>query len=194
MTTRRFLPTLLVLMCLLTAAAVAQSGPQSQIQQCTPHQRRWSARSRCRQLRQQEPSVSSCRAFQPRYHLQNARTPANSDFFPGLLALVTGGSPVTTGLFDMSAMTARSSIQPISHARVRPATSWSSKQSIDLYNKKNVSQDVIDPARLPRVRDRFGNRVALYPPQRSPPTPFSKSSRRKAVAPPGRTSIPPMIW
>jgi len=29
----------------------------------------------------------------------NARTPANSDSFPGLLALVTGGSPITTGLF-----------------------------------------------------------------------------------------------
>jgi predicted AlkP superfamily pyrophosphatase or phosphodiesterase len=29
----------------------------------------------------------------------NARTPANSDSFPGLLALVTGGSPVTHGLF-----------------------------------------------------------------------------------------------
>ena len=29
----------------------------------------------------------------------NARTPANSDSFPGLLALVTGGSPRTHGLF-----------------------------------------------------------------------------------------------
>src|SRR6202011_4439787 len=29
----------------------------------------------------------------------NARTPANSDTFPGLLALVTGGSPRTQGLF-----------------------------------------------------------------------------------------------
>src|ERR1700680_4054225 len=28
-----------------------------------------------------------------------ARTPANSDSFPGLLALVTGGSPITHGLF-----------------------------------------------------------------------------------------------
>jgi len=27
----------------------------------------------------------------------NARTPANSDSFPGLLALVTGGSPLATG-------------------------------------------------------------------------------------------------
>ena len=29
----------------------------------------------------------------------NANTPQLSDSFPGLLALVTGGSPVTTGLF-----------------------------------------------------------------------------------------------
>ena len=29
----------------------------------------------------------------------NARTPANSDSFPGLLALMTGGSPVTGDLF-----------------------------------------------------------------------------------------------
>src|SRR5262244_953929 len=29
----------------------------------------------------------------------NARTPAHSDSFPGLLALVTGGSPITTGIF-----------------------------------------------------------------------------------------------
>jgi hypothetical protein len=29
----------------------------------------------------------------------NARTPANSDSFPGLLALITGGSPISHGLF-----------------------------------------------------------------------------------------------
>jgi predicted AlkP superfamily pyrophosphatase or phosphodiesterase len=29
----------------------------------------------------------------------NARTPANSDSFPGLLALVTGGSPICIGVF-----------------------------------------------------------------------------------------------
>src|SRR6202521_6298998 len=29
----------------------------------------------------------------------NARTPANSDSFPGLLALLTGGSPSSFGLF-----------------------------------------------------------------------------------------------
>jgi hypothetical protein len=29
----------------------------------------------------------------------NARPPANSDSFPGLLALVTGGSPISHGMF-----------------------------------------------------------------------------------------------
>jgi predicted AlkP superfamily pyrophosphatase or phosphodiesterase len=29
----------------------------------------------------------------------NTRTPANTDSFPGLLALVTGGSPISHGLF-----------------------------------------------------------------------------------------------
>ena len=29
----------------------------------------------------------------------NARTPANTDSFPGLLALVTGGSPISHGMF-----------------------------------------------------------------------------------------------
>src|SRR5258707_15602336 len=38
----------------------------------------------------------------------NARTPANSDSFPGLLALITGGSPVSHGLFyDVSYKRAR---------------------------------------------------------------------------------------
>jgi len=46
----------------------------------------------------------------------NARTPANSDSFPGLMALVTGGSPVM--VFD---------------------------ESIDVYNAQNVSLNVIDP-------------------------------------------------
>jgi hypothetical protein len=53
----------------------------------------------------------------------NARTPANSDSFPGLLALVTGGSPITHGLFyDVSYATF--SIRPTPPAPVRPATTW----------------------------------------------------------------------
>jgi hypothetical protein len=93
----------------------------------------------------------------------NARTPANSDSFPGLLALVTGGSPITTGLFyDVSYD--RTIFDPTNITCSGPAGNMMVfDESIDLYNKKNVSQDVIDPTKLPRVLDRFGNCVPLYP-------------------------------
>lgn len=93
----------------------------------------------------------------------NARTPANSDSFPGLLALVTGGSPITTGLFyDVSYD--RTIFDPTNITCSGPAGNMMVfDESIDLYNKKNVSQDVIDPTKLPRARDQFGNCVPLYP-------------------------------
>ena len=51
----------------------------------------------------------------------NARTPANSDSFPGLLALVTGGSPVTHGIFYDVSYDRTSLIRPTQLARERPA-------------------------------------------------------------------------
>src|SRR5499427_10532990 len=71
----------------------------------------------------------------------NARTPANSDSFPGLLALVTGGSPVTTGLFyDVSYD--RTIFAPTdttcSH---RPGFSMVFDESIDRYDAQHVSLD-----------------------------------------------------
>jgi predicted AlkP superfamily pyrophosphatase or phosphodiesterase len=54
----------------------------------------------------------------------NARTPANSDSFPGLLALVTGGSPISHGLFYDVATTAPFSIPPILLAPVHRAITW----------------------------------------------------------------------
>jgi hypothetical protein len=93
----------------------------------------------------------------------NARTPANSDSFPGLLALVTGGSPVSHGVYyDVSYD--RTIYDPTNLTCSGPAGNiMVFDESIDLYNKKHVSQDVIDPTKLPRVRDKFGNCVALYP-------------------------------
>jgi hypothetical protein len=93
----------------------------------------------------------------------NARTPANSDSFPGLLALVTGGSPITTGLFyDVSYD--RTIFDPTNVTCSGPAGNLMTfDESIDQYDKNNVSLDVIDPTKLPRVRDRFGNCVPLYP-------------------------------
>jgi type I phosphodiesterase/nucleotide pyrophosphatase len=92
----------------------------------------------------------------------NARTPANSDSFPGLLALVTGGSPVSTGLFyDVSYD--RSLFDPTNTMCGGPAGNMMVfDESIDLYNANNVSLNVIDPTKLPR-RLVGGKCVPLYP-------------------------------
>jgi predicted AlkP superfamily pyrophosphatase or phosphodiesterase len=92
----------------------------------------------------------------------NARTPANSDSFPGLIALVTGGSPVTSGLFyDVSYD--REIFDPTNTTcSGTPGNNMIFDESIDLYNAQNVSLDVIDPPRLPRHLD-HGACVPLWP-------------------------------
>jgi hypothetical protein len=94
----------------------------------------------------------------------NARTPANSDSFPGLLALVTGGSPVTTGVFyDVSYD--RTIFDPSNTSCSGPAgNQMVFDESIDLYDKNNVSLNVIDPTKLPRQLV-HGNCEPLYPHQ-----------------------------
>jgi hypothetical protein len=93
----------------------------------------------------------------------NARTPANSDSFPGLLALVTGGSPISHGLFyDVSYD--RSVFDPTN-------TTCSGKvgnmmvfdETIDKYNSAGVSLNVIDPTKLPRKLDGKGHCYPFYP-------------------------------
>src|ERR1700732_1068683 len=93
----------------------------------------------------------------------NARTPANSDSFPGLLALVTGGSPITHGLFyDVSYD--RTIFDPTNTAcSGPPGNNMVFDESIDLYNAANVSQNVIDPSKLPRRLDPRGRRGPVYP-------------------------------
>src|SRR5215510_2261952 len=93
----------------------------------------------------------------------NARTPANTDSFPGLLALVTGGSPVTTGLFyDVSYD--RTIFDPTNTTcSGTPGNMMVFDESIDLYNSSNVSLNVINPAKLPRILDSSGHCVPLYP-------------------------------
>src|SRR6202011_5573982 len=88
----------------------------------------------------------------------NARTPANSDSFPGLLALVTGGSPISHGLF-----------YDVSYDRTNtacagpPGNNMVFDESIDRYNAANVSQNIIDPTKLPRRLDSRGRCVPVYP-------------------------------
>ncbi len=92
----------------------------------------------------------------------NARTPANSDSFPGLLALVTGGSPISHGLFyDVSYD--RTLFDPTNTKCVgTPGNTMVFDETIDQYNAANVSLNVIDPATLPRRLD-HGVCVPVYP-------------------------------
>ena len=93
----------------------------------------------------------------------NARTPANSDSFPGLLALVTGGSPISHGLFyDVSYD--RTIFDPTNTVCAgSPGNNMVFDESIDRYTSANVSLDVIDPSKLPRHLDSRGRCVPMYP-------------------------------
>jgi len=91
----------------------------------------------------------------------NARTPENSDSFPGLLAQLTGGSPISHGLFyDVSYD--RTLYDPTNTTCAgNGGNMMVFDESIDLY-VGNVSQNVIDPTKLPN-RLVNGNCVRAFP-------------------------------
>ena len=93
----------------------------------------------------------------------NARTPAHSDSFPGLLALVTGGSPVSHGVFyDVSYD--RTLFDPTNVTCSGQAGNMIVfDESIDLYDAAHVSKDVIDPTKLPRRLTERGQCVPVFP-------------------------------
>ena len=94
----------------------------------------------------------------------NARTPANSDSFPGLLALVTGGSPISHGLFyDVSYN--RGIYDPTNTTcSGQPGNMQVFDESIDKYaGNPAVSLNVIDPTALPNHLDENGKCVRLFP-------------------------------
>jgi predicted AlkP superfamily pyrophosphatase or phosphodiesterase len=96
----------------------------------------------------------------------NARTPANSDSFPGLLALVTGGSPISGGLFyDVSYN--RGIYDPTNTTCSGPAGNMQVfDESIDQYSgNPPLSLDKINVAALPNHKDENGNCVRLFPHQ-----------------------------
>src|SRR5262249_1287479 len=94
----------------------------------------------------------------------NAHTPANSDSFPGLMALVTGGSPVSTGLFyDVSYD--RTIFDPTDPPCSNgPGNTMVFDETIDKYvGNPPVSQNVIDPSALPRHINALNKCVPLFP-------------------------------
>jgi hypothetical protein len=94
----------------------------------------------------------------------NARTPALTDSFPGLLALVTGGSPISHGLFyDVSYN--RAIFDPTNTTcSGQPGNMQVFDESIDKYSgNPPVSLNVIDPTALPNHLDENGKCVRLFP-------------------------------
>ncbi len=94
----------------------------------------------------------------------NARTPSLSDSFPGLLALVTGGSPISHGLFyDVSFN--RSVFDPSNTTcSGQPGNMQVFDETIDKYSgTPPVSLNVIDPTTLPNHLDENGKCVRLFP-------------------------------
>ena len=86
-----------------------------------------------------------------------------SDSFPGLLAMVTGGSPVSTGVFydvsyDRTLFDAANS-----DCHGAPGSVITFEESIDLFDKTGVDLDVIDPSKLPRGRNARGQCVPVFP-------------------------------
>lgn len=119
----------------------------------------------------------------------NARTPANSDSFPGLLALVTGGSPVSHGLFyDVSYN--RGIFDPTNTTcSGQPGNMQVFDESIDKYTgTPPVSLNVIDPAALPGISTHRVSAPHCIRTTRSRATPSSKWLRPMAGTPPGQTS------
>ena len=96
-----------------------------------------------------------------------AKTPANSDSFPGLLALVTGGSPNSHGLFyDVSYN--RSTVYSDSSCTTPLLGNIQVyDESIDSYDKTDphnwISKNTIDPTQLPYYRNEKNQCVHKYP-------------------------------
>src|SRR5438270_3589255 len=112
---------------------------------------------------QSHPNSALAELSGHRVTYSNARTPSLSDSFPGLLALVTGGSPISDGLvYNVS--NDRTIFEPTNITCAgSPGNMMVFDESIDLYNSSNVSLNMIDPTKLPRVLDSHGNCVPLFP-------------------------------
>ncbi len=97
----------------------------------------------------------------------NASTSRPSDSFPGLLSIVTGGSPKSTGVY-YDASYDRTLYAPSDTSCITPGAEIVYDESID-YNPsvtdggRHATPDSINPAKLPRAVDLGGNCVPLYP-------------------------------
>jgi hypothetical protein len=90
----------------------------------------------------------------------DAHTPTPSDSFPGLTALVTGGSPKTTGVYYDDSYD-RTLYPPGSNCQGNPGTECTNFEIL----AKDFTQifSPIDPGNLPLHKDAKGNCTPVYP-------------------------------
>jgi len=86
-----------------------------------------------------------------------------SDSFPGLLAMVTGGSPISTGVFyDVSYD--RTLFDPSNtNCSGAPGAVTVFDETVDLIDASGKDLDAIDPTKLPRGRNEHGDCVPVFP-------------------------------
>ena len=97
----------------------------------------------------QHPQSALARLAQSGVTYANAKAPYPSDSFPGLLALVTGGHPKSTGVYYDDSFD-RTLFAPGSSCTGTPGTEVVYDESIDRNPKALDGGGGIDPARLPR--------------------------------------------
>ncbi|MEP7049612.1 MAG: alkaline phosphatase family protein [Pseudomonadota bacterium] len=90
-----------------------------------------------------------------------AHTPTPSDSFPGLLALVTGGNPKTTGVYYDDSYD-RTLYAPGSQCQGNPGTQVLFDESLE-YDASKLFSGGINSANLPLAKDLNGNCKVVYP-------------------------------
>ena len=90
----------------------------------------------------------------------DAHTPTPSDSFPGLAALVTGGTPRTTGLYYDDSYD-RTLFPPGSHCQGKPGTEAMYFETLEADDSQLFSP--INPAFLPMEKDSHGNCKPVLP-------------------------------
>ena len=90
-----------------------------------------------------------------------AHTPTPSDSFPGLLALVTGGTPKSTGVYYDDSYD-RTLYAPGSQCAGSPGTEVVFDESLE-YDASKVFSGGINAANLPYEKDKNGNCKVVYP-------------------------------
>jgi hypothetical protein len=91
----------------------------------------------------------------------NARTPVPSDSFPGLLALVAGGTPKVTGVYYDDSYD-RTLFAPGSKCTIPAGTQVVYDETID-FDSAAVFSGGINPANLPLKRDATHDCTPVYP-------------------------------